>query len=389
MEGNLENSCGKNSFWKPLSIYVGTAIGAGIFSIPYVMAKFGFLPSLAYMAGLTIVNLLINLFYGEVVLRTDGNRQMVGYAGKYLNKFGKRAGLVILVSSSYGALLVYALGFGRFLSAVLSPCLGGTPFSYSLFFFLAMGAIVFCGIKLVTKAELVMGFFLVATTLALLFLGWPSIRWENFLSFHPENFFLPYGVILFAIGAVVVIPLMKESMGEGDSRAFRKAIIVGSLVSFAVYLTFAFVIVGITGESTSPEGIVGLGNLLGKKFLIIGSIFGALTMTTSFLTHSLVLKDMYALDCKMSRGWSWLLTCAVPLAIFLLGLNDFIKMISLVGAILGGLRCILIILIWIQSRKKGDRQPEYSMGSHRIVVPVLLLVFALGIAYQIFYALKK
>ena len=51
---------------------IGTIVGVGIFGVPYVVAKSGFLLGLLFLFGLGGVALLLHLFYGEIVLRTPG-----------------------------------------------------------------------------------------------------------------------------------------------------------------------------------------------------------------------------------------------------------------------------------------------------------------------------
>ena len=71
------------------SSIAGTCIGAGFLGIPYVAAKSGFLIASAYLIIFSVIILLINLYLGEIILRTKGNHQLTGYAQKYLGKKGK------------------------------------------------------------------------------------------------------------------------------------------------------------------------------------------------------------------------------------------------------------------------------------------------------------
>ena len=60
-------------FLRATAVLVGTTIGAGMFGIPYVVSKIGFLPGLAYILVLGALTLFLNLIYGEVILRTPGD----------------------------------------------------------------------------------------------------------------------------------------------------------------------------------------------------------------------------------------------------------------------------------------------------------------------------
>lgn len=59
-------------------------IGAGILGIPYVVAKAGFLTGLLDLIIIGLAVLVLNLYVGEIMLRTKEDHQLTGYAEKYL-----------------------------------------------------------------------------------------------------------------------------------------------------------------------------------------------------------------------------------------------------------------------------------------------------------------
>ena len=375
------------SLFEATAIYVGTAVGAGIFGLPYAMAKFGFWPSLLYLLILTGATALLSIFYGEVVLRTKEKRQMVGYADKYAGRWGGRIIFVSLIIGNYGSLLAYTIGVGQFLFELLGPYLGGSPFAYSLAFFAIMSVIIFRGLKLVAGAEVTLNALFISAVILLFFIGLPFIKAENYFSIDLRHFFLPYGVILFAVGALSSVPLMDETLTSTDRRRdLKKSILAGSVVTMSIYLLFAVLVVGVTGADTSPEGIIGLGGALGRGVLAAGSVFGILTMSTSFLTLGFIINQVYELDYRMPHLAAWLLTCTIPLIAFLSGLNEFIRVIGLIGSVVGGAEGIIMILIWRRAKKRGNRQPEYSLKLPALIPAFLFLIFFAGIIYQIFYS---
>jgi hypothetical protein len=62
--------------------------------------------------------------------------------------------------------------------------------------------------------------------------------------------------------------------------------------------------------------------------------------------------------------------------LFLIGLKSFISIVSFIGGVLLGIEGILILLMY----KK--------IGGKKIAIYPLLLIFVLGIAYEIFYFSK-
>ncbi|MAF20621.1 MAG: hypothetical protein CMI55_02985, partial [Parcubacteria group bacterium] len=80
----------KRSFIYALSTLVGSIIGVGLYSLPYITARVGIWVMLFYFLVLSLVSILIGLIYGEVILRTKGLHRLPGYAEKYLGLGAKR-----------------------------------------------------------------------------------------------------------------------------------------------------------------------------------------------------------------------------------------------------------------------------------------------------------
>ena len=80
-----ENKNDKN-FWLAVFSLVGTTIGAGIFSLPYVFAKAGFFMGLVEFIVLVFIVLLVQQILGEITLRTKGHKRLIGLASNYLGR---------------------------------------------------------------------------------------------------------------------------------------------------------------------------------------------------------------------------------------------------------------------------------------------------------------
>src|SRR3989338_5805474 len=77
------NKYSKN-FWLATLSLVGTTIGAGIFSLPYVFARAGFFTGLIEFTILVFIVLIIQQILGEITLRASGHKRLVGLASEYL-----------------------------------------------------------------------------------------------------------------------------------------------------------------------------------------------------------------------------------------------------------------------------------------------------------------
>lgn len=371
-------------FFHTIAALIGMIIGVGIFGIPYAVEKVGFVTGFFYIWVIGAILLMVNLLYGEVILRTKGEHRLVGYASLYLGKWGKVVASITQILAFYGALIAYIIIGGQFLEMILSPFLGGSLLVYQLVFFGASSLFVLVGLKLVSYVEFFMTILLLVVIGIILLFGLPYVWYPNLYIMNIKNIFIPYGVILFALGGAAAIPQMKEML-KGQEEKLEKAIKWGTLIPIIVTILFAFVVVGISGENTTTEAISGLTSALGGKIVFLGAIFGFLAIITSFLVLGLNLKDIYKQDFRLNKILAWALACLVPLVIFLWGRPDFITMIAFIGAIFSGFEGLLIILIWKRAKVEGKRKPEYSIKISSIVVYLMMAIFAFGIIYKLIF----
>jgi tyrosine-specific transport protein len=374
----------KKNFYHTIAALIGMIIGVGIFGIPYAVEKVGFITGFFYIWVIGSVLLLVNLLYGEVILRTKGKHRLVGYASIYLGKRGKVIASITQILAFYGALIAYIIVGGQFLEMIFSPFLGGNLLTYQLIFFGASAILVLLGLKLISTVEFFMTGLLLFVVAIILVLGLPYVWYPNLYIMNLKNIFLPYGVILFALGGAAAIPQMKEML-KGQEEKLEKAIKWGSIIPIIITILFAFVVVGISGENTSIEAISGLSGALGGKIIFLGAVFGFLAIATSFLVLGLNLRDIFEQDFKLNKIIAWVLACFVPFIIFLLNRPDFITMIAFIGAIFSGFEGLLIILIWKRAKKEGERKPEYSIKISSLVIYLLMAIFILGIIYKILF----
>ena len=369
------------SMLKASAILVGTTIGAGIFAIPYAVAQIGLIPGIFYLLGLGAVVLLLNLIYGEVILRTAGDHQLTGYSQIYLGKGGQRLASLALFIGLYGALLAYLIKIGEFLALIFNFPF---PLELSLVFFFFAVTVIFLGLKIVSQLELVLVSILLIFILFIACLGFPHIALSNF-QFSVLNFkflFLPYGVILFALTGSAAVPEMEEvlrSDNRDKAKKLKKALILGSLIPLLAYLLFAIIIVGISGRQTSDDAISGLALFLPKWIVNLGAGLGILTMATSFLSLGYVLSEVWFRDFKLPRPAALILACSPPLVFFLTGARNFISVLEISGALTGSLSGILIILLHRKAQKIGRKQPAYHLKLPIAIYWLLIIIFCLGI----------
>lgn len=377
------------SFSFALAILIGTTIGAGIFAIPYVVARSGIIPGLFYFLILGGAVLLLHLFFGEIVLRTKEKHRLIGYSQKYLGNWAKILITVSMVLAMTGTLLAYIIIGGDFLKIVFAPFFEISGIYLNLFFWAVLSYFIFRGIKLIAPAELLMNILLFLVILFIFLFALPKLSLQNFALVRTSGLFLPYGVILFAFSAWVAIPEAAQILKTSPERKKYKNIIIwGSILAFLLYLLFTLAVIGVSGETTSEEALQGLVPFLGQKIIILGAIFGVISIASSFLVLGNYFKNALVYDYHFPKFWAATIACGTPLVLFLIGLRGFVETIGFVGTLIGVIEGIIIILIFKKIRKLGNRKPEYSLKIPQFLLYFLIAVFILGAVSQIIYFIK-
>jgi len=366
---------------RAIAVLIGTTVGAGIFAIPYAFSQVGFFWGLVYLIILALIVLAVELCYGEIILRTKEPKEMAGYVETYSGKTGKIFISLSLILGIYAALTAYLIGVGTYLETLIGPLLGGNLMFWGIVFWALGSLICFLGIGTMSRFELLMSFCLIVLVFILFVISLPYLDFKNFSIVTSKNLFLPFGVILFALGGATALPTMRKILGE-EAAFLKKAVLIGLGVPLIVYAFFAFIILGVTGQGVSEEALIGLSKFLGNKSLIIGGIFGILAMSTSFFALSFVLKEFFRQDYKIKNFAAWVLTVSVPLFLFLTGFR-FIYVIGISGTILSGFQGIILIDTYYKARQKKEREPEFKFNLPKLLAYLIYLVFIFGIIYQI------
>lgn len=373
-------------FLMAIATLVGTAIGAGIFGLPYVIAKAGFIPSLAMMFLLGVMMLVSNLMYGEIILRTKGHCRLVGCAKKYLGKNGKKLASFTSFLSLYSGNLVYIILSGIFLNSLFSPIFGGDEFFYATLAFVFVSITAYFDGKIFSLVESWMVLFLVIIVGAVSFKGAFYIDPSNYMTSDPSQFFLPFGVILFSLGASSAIPEVIRTVTKRKGR-IEKIITWGTIFYTLAYIVFVAVVVGVTGAATTEESFVGLSRSIGDGVIVAGFLLGFLAVVTSYLVSNIALKEILQYDYRMKEKSSWFWASIIPYLLFVIGYRDFIRIITFAGSITGGLLGILIIIIFYNAKEKGDKKPAYEITISKKLSFLMIIVYLSGIFYEIIYSL--
>jgi len=357
----------------------GTIIGAGILGLPYVFSKSGFLLGLFWILFLGVVMIFTYLYIAELSLRTKGKHQLPGLAKKYLGDRWEYFTLIAMLFGIYASLLAYLIGEGESLSQLF---MGGTEFSvyFTIGFWLLLTLLLEGGLERLKTVETWGVVAIIVIVIGMFFYFMPRYDLENVVTMDLPNFFVPFGVTLFALLGFSSLPEIREEL-RGSEKYLLPAIILGVIIPIVLYFLFAFTFIGVMGKEISEIATLSFG---GAPMILLG-IF---TMLTSYFVLSYSVRDVCRLDLKLSKRetffWSSLFPLILFFVVYLIKINSFILILGVGGVVSGGVTAIMGIVMNFIAKKKGERKPEFSVYINKIIVIILSLIFIGGIFVEIY-----
>jgi len=386
---------------KAIGIMVGMMFGAGIFALPYAFAQAGAFWGVAFFIVAFSVLFVLMILYSEITYFTKGQHRFPGYVEKYLGKTHKKIAFVATVASYYGSLLVYALLAGLFLSNI---SLRLDAVELTTIFFIVGAFLAYLNLSKVATVNFYLTVPLLGFVVYQLFIAVPFIETSNFitnLSFAPiGEWFLPYGIWLFSLGGFSVLPeacdLFFDKNNHNKStikiKKFKRIVIASLTLTAAIYFVFVFSVWGVSGLGTTQDAFSGIVGVLGPKGLFVGSLIGFLAVATSYLALTSVTKHIFNYDYKMPKFLSWVFAVVPPMALFFLGIEDFVTVLGIIGTIGMGIIGVYIIMMGGELRRRiKDKQNgiliastfETKLKPLNIVHIITLIALITAVVYEL------
>ncbi len=358
-----------------VSILTGTMVGASLFALPHITTQVGIELMLVYFSVIGLVSVSIHTFFSDLALKTRDNIRLPGFAETHLGSWAKNITIFTGIIGLSGSVLAYIILGGEFLSGLFGDHFGGGAFEYSILYWFLGAVFIYFGIKAIEKVELVgiVGFLFVL--FLILIRGRTVIDPSIFTNIDGgASLFLPYGAVLFSLWGAALIPEIEEVLVEKKEKLkWVGPVSVG--LAILIYLFFIFIVVGITGIETSEEAIFGLVDYLENGIIGLALVFGLLATFTSFVTLGLTLKKILWFDLGLCEKKAWGIVAFTPLIFFIFGLNNYIAVISFVGAMVLAVDAILITIMY----------QKYKPARYKFLTYPVITIFALGIIYNIIH----
>lgn len=370
-------------------LVAGTSIGGGMLALPVWTSVAGFLPSSFVYLFCWLFMVSTGLLFVEVSHWLPSGANIISMAQRTLGTPGKIFSWVMYLFLFYCLSVAYIVGCGdlimQFSNGVISDKQG------SILAVMVIAPLIFCGVKLVGRINVVLMAGLLISFLGFIALGFQFVKTENLLyrDWSQSLVALPIAFTAFAYQGTV--PTLIEYM-DHDIKRTRIAIIVGSAITFVTYIIWQWLIQGII-PAEGPGGLIEalskdqnavqpLKNFIDMPIVYgIGQAFAFFALVTSFFGVALGLLDFLADGLSIEKNVRGkLILCFLlflpPLAIAYTHPNIFLLALDYAGgygcALLLGL--LPIAMVWFGRYRLGLTAPYVFPGGKFTLLALLLFV---------------
>ncbi len=359
--------------WQGARPLIGTVVGVGIFGLPYVFSRAGYVYGLIELVVIAALSLLTYLLYADLLAVSTTHARFVAMISHQLGLAGRWLASIGFFGALWGAMLAYIIVGGQFAVTALRPLMTIELLQAQIFIWLLASVSIIGGNLFVRRLQAIFipVFFVMIVALTLFAL--PNLHFEYLTTFDPDNIFLPFGALIFAFSGFSAIPECRDALGRHVG-LMRPALWLGIGLVSVLYGLFCLAIVGLTGPFTSVQAVDGLRYVTDPWVASFVSIIGLLTVFTAFISVGTSLTNSLLYDFRGRFLSSWALVVLVPLIFLLIGARDFIQVIGATGGLLGGL-CGLILLIAYERARLTANLPKRALAVPQALVALSFILF--------------
>ncbi len=370
----------------------GTTIGAGMLALPVTTGLAGFIPSLVIMTAIWLFMLLTAFYLLEVNLRLKGETNFTSMVHATLGKPGEVVSWITYLLLLYSLTAAYMVGCSQVVQDVISGVLPFTPpdWIWPVAIFFIFGGFVYFGTAVVDMLNRVLMTCLILTFVSIMGFGCCRIN-TPMLAHINWNFLLPsVSVVLTTFGYHIIIPTLTTYL-EHDSKLLKRAIFIGSLIPFLIYIVWQFLVMGVVpvhGEYSLTEAAEkGLQVTFFLKILLespwVGlavRAFAFLAIVTSLLGVSLSLSDFLSDGLKIKKTHTGkffliLLTFVPPLMFALFYPDGFVKALEYAGIFVVILLALIPALMAWCERYNSKKDPSLIKSDFKVMGGKPLIIF--------------
>jgi len=370
-------------------LITGNMIGAGILAMPIVAGIAGFFPSLV-----AILFFWASMFFSGFVLVKEINEvkedsfNLPSLYEKHFGASGKWLTSLVNIMIFYGVMTSYLAGSTKLVLLMLhlKPTL--EPLILLLIFIL-LTALAISSIKIIERYNTF--FMLVLAITFLLLIGIGSTKIESARLTDTDWYYLPVALPMIIAGFVYHYILPSVCKASGWSNEIYKPIVIGLGIALVMNIIWLIVGIGVVPEFgnislnearlTGAPVTVAMSQILGSElFLVTGSLFAIVAITTSYISIGMslkdFLKDIFQNTFHIKNKYLILIVAFIPpLAIAYLYADIFLKALDFVAGI--GVVLLFGVLPSIIAYKRADSKVNSILAIIFFIVFSITLVITL------------
>ena len=379
-------------------LVAGTSVGAGMLALPVMSAEGGFFPSILIYFICYVVMTISGLYYAEISIKMPKDTNIIHMSSHYLGKGGKCFAWVLYLFLFYSLCVAYISGGADFVVNITDK---GMSQPLAVFVFvIILATFVYMGAQMVDRINWVLMGGLVFAYIAFVTIGAKFIQTDllKHLNWSKSSFAIP--VVLVSFGYQGLVPSLTNYL-QKDKNKIRLAIIIGTTVTFVIYLIWNFLIMGIiplNGESglisaklKGVSAVDAFQHLTNSSLVFtISQFFSFFAITTSFLGVSLGLFDFLSDGFKLSKKglnkvFLALLTFCPPVLISLVNPGVFLTALNYAGGIGGALLLVFLptLLVYVARYKRNDIKSNCQLFTGKKVVYFVFIFSVLELLWAI------
>ncbi len=359
------------------AIVAAATIGMGVFALPYVIQASGWVVALGYFVALIAVVSLAHVIYLRTLGAVHEEERLLGLARNYFGATGFWIGFFAIVIGLLLGFVAYLVLGAQFIRILLP----GIPASAALMLcWLLLAGLIWGSEGRIAGLEAT-GVALVSfAILFIYFSGHAGAAFANMPLAAPQNFFLPFGAVLFSLAGWTsveqVYELVRPKVKNGDGLGAGMLIIfiAGTAFTGLLYWLFALGVIGTTAHVATDTISGTFGWPIWRRDVLAGIGLASIAVVSLPLAREIrgALEKDLAWNSIASRAAIILIPCAAALS----GLNDLLTIVSVAGGVFISTQYLLIISVGRRTLTLATRE--------KILLDALSLIFVCAAIYSLY-----
>lgn len=369
-------------FLRAIGMMIGAIVGVGVFGLPYVFSQAGFALALLELLIIGVLLTILQLMQAQIAIQTGGHHRLAGYVGRYLGKGWSWLTLLALAAGIWGAMIAYMIVGGNFLFLFASPVFGGSEWMYAILLGGIASVLIYRGLRFASQIEMMVIAALLFLFLFIILASIPHIDPHAYLFVSFDHAFLPYGVILFALAGIGIVPEIRDVLGKRLQSKLGQVIVIGMTLIILLYVLFSAAVFGVTGAETTPVAFDGLVPVLGNTFRVVATFLGTLTILSIYLMLGIELLNTLRFDFHLPHKFAWVIVTSIPLLFYLFGAREFIAVVGFVGSVFTGALGVLVALTYARMKRSSVCERQECLNFPNVLTWALIWLFIGGILFE-------